>query len=352
MNSHEKAKKKFTSDEISVFCNQMAMMMNSGIPVYEGVYILYSEMEDKKTKQVLKLMDDVMKDKGTFHRAIEHCGAFPDYMIHMVQIGEETGRLEDVLHSLSAYYERDSKVKASVKSAVAYPLVLFTMMTAIMVALVWKILPLFESMFLELNADVAEATRDVMGFGLNLGKIIAIVTCSILVLAILILLYYKTESGERTIKAIFSKGRLTGRTSELLAIGKFVSSMALMIGSGMDLQGAIDAEALTGENKTVRKKIAKCAEDLRQGKRLDETLRENKLIVGMEGRMLSIANRTGALDTLFYKMSQQYNEKITTSMNRLSTVIETVLVVVLSVLVAAVLLSVMLPLVSMISAIG
>ena len=352
MSSHEKANKKFTSDEVSVFCSQMAMMMNSGIPVYEGVYILYNEMEDRKTKQVLKQMDDVMKEKGTLHKALETCNAFPEYMVHMVQIGEETGRLEDVLNSLSAYYERDSKVKASIKSAVAYPLVLFAMMTAIMIVLVVKILPLFESMFLELNADVAESTKNVMGFGLNLGKIIAIVTCSILLLVVLILLYYKTNSGERMIKSILAKSRLAGKTSELLATGKFISSMALMISSGMDLQGAIDAEAATGENRSVQKRIGKCAEDLRQGKRLDEVLRDNKLVVGLEGRMLSIANRTGALDTLFQKMSLQYNERITVSLNRTSTVIETVLVVMLSILVAAVLLSVMLPLVSMISAIG
>lgn len=352
MSSRNKASKRFTSDENSVFCNQIAMMLNSGIPIHEGTYILYNEMEDKNTKEVLRTIDEVMKDNGTLHQALDDSKAFPDYMIHMVRVGEDTGRLEEVMRSLSAYYERDSKIKAGIKSAVAYPMVLFAMMTAVMIALVWKILPLFEEMFQELNAEVAASTKEVMGFGLNFGKIVAIVTCVILGIAVFILLLYKTDGGEKRMKAFLAKSRLTAKMSELLATGKFISSMSLMIGSGMDIQGALDSEAASSENSFVKDKITQCADDFREGKHLDEALRDHKLIDGMEGRMLSVAQKTGAMDTLFDKLSNQYNDRISSSLSRLSTVIETLLVVILSVLVGAVLLSVMLPLVSMISSIG
>ncbi|MBO7634758.1 MAG: type II secretion system F family protein, partial [Lachnospiraceae bacterium] len=114
-------KKKFNSDEIAMFCDQIAMLLKGGISVYEGTYMLYSEMEDAKTKEVLRQIDLQVKENIPLYKALTATGAFPEYMVHMVEVGEKTGRLEDVMKSLAEYYERDSRVKAGLRSAIAYP---------------------------------------------------------------------------------------------------------------------------------------------------------------------------------------------------------------------------------------
>ncbi len=173
-------KKRFTSEETASFCDQIAMLLNSGIPLYEGAYILAEEVEDKRTKQVLMHIEEQVRENMPLFEALSNTGAFPDYMVHMVKVGETTGKLEDVLKSLAAYYERDAQVKDGIRSAVAFPVILFAMMAVIMLVMVFKIIPLFEGMFLELSAEVASSTKRMMDGGILAGKIMAGITCALL----------------------------------------------------------------------------------------------------------------------------------------------------------------------------
>ncbi len=115
----------FSSEEISAFCDQIAMLLNGGIPIYEGTHILYEEMDAGRTKDVLKRVDENVKSGLSFSEALKESKAFPDYLCEMVAIGETTGKLEDIMHSLAGYYERESVIKNSIRSVISYPTVLF-----------------------------------------------------------------------------------------------------------------------------------------------------------------------------------------------------------------------------------
>ncbi|MCR5768939.1 MAG: type II secretion system F family protein [Lachnospiraceae bacterium] len=348
----KKARKVFNSDEVSMFCDQIAMLFNGGISLTEGIYMLHSEMEDSRTKAVLKQLYDQTNSNMPFYEALKNTGAFPEYMVHMVEVGEKTGRLEDVMKSLAEYYERDSRIKSGIRSAIAYPMILFGVMACIMIILVWKILPMFERMFDELSSDVSSATENVLTVGLAAGKVIAVVILVLFALVIFMVLFGKTKTGSRVLKKLAGAFRPARKLMELMATGKFVSSMSLMLSSGMNTTDALESEYENCENDTVRKRIAKCIELYKGGSHLDEALRNSGLIVGMESRLVSVAVKTGGTDVIFTKLSEQYNERTTASLGKMTTIIETTLVIVLSVMVGAVLLAVMMPLVSMISSIG
>lgn len=346
------SKKRFTSDETAVFCEQIAMLLNSGIPLYEGTYILYSEMEDKAAKAVLLQVEEAVQKSLPFYEALKMTGAFPEYMVHMVQIGETTGKLEEVMHSLANYYERDSEIKAGIQSAVAYPLVLFGLMAAIMLIMVLKIIPIFETMFYELDGEVSKTTERMMNFGITTGRVAAIVTLGCLALFAAVLGWYKTADGEKKMKHFFSEFRLTKKLSNYMAAGRFVSSMALMIASGMDYKEGLDLIYEGEENKKIKEQIEICRRLIEEGTSFDEAIRLSGLIVGMDSRMITVAAKTGAVDSVFQKLGIQYNEKITQRLKKVSTKIETILIIILAVLVCTVLISVMLPLVTMISSLG
>lgn len=344
--------KKFNSDEVAMFCDQIAMLLNGGISLYEGTYMLYSEMEDAKTKEILRQIDEQVQSNVPLHKALQSTGAFPEYMVHMVYVGEKTGRLEDVMKSLSAYYERESRVKAGIRSAVAYPMILFAVMACIMVVLAWKILPMFERMFDELNSAVAASTENVLSIGLTAGRVVAIVVCVLFAVAIAIVLWSRTKSGAKVLNRFVNSFGPTRKLMLLMATGKFISSMSLMMASGMDVREGLERERDCCGNEIVKHRIDKCLNLYNDGKHLDEAIRESGLIVGMESRLITVAAKTGETDVVFTKLSEQYNDKTSEALGKLTTVIETTLVVVLSLTVGAVLLAVMLPLVSMISSIG
>lgn len=345
-------KKRFTSEETASFCDQIAMLLNSGIPLYEGAYILAGEVEDKRTKEVLSRIEELVRENMPLYEALEDTGAFPSYMVHMVKVGETTGKLEDVLRSLVSFYERDANVKAGIRSAVTFPIVLFAMMAVIMLVMVFKIIPMFEEMFLELNAEVADATRQMMNGGIFAGKLLAGVTCVLLVLLLLGLAWYRTASGEKAIKKFAMLFGPVRRLAERMAVGQFVSSIGLMTVSGMD-QGEALALAESGcSNPLVKERIAKCLELTKAGESFDEALSHSGLIIGRDNRMIGVAMKTGSTDEILSKLGRQYDEKISASLNSMSGKIETAMVVILAVMVGTILVSIMLPLVSMISSIG
>lgn len=110
--------------EISVFCQQVSMILAAGLPTYYGIMILRDETRDENTKALLEKIYAPMENGSTLHEALKETGVFPSYMVHMVQLGEETGRLEEVLVSLSDYYEREAELRSGIKHAVTYPIVM------------------------------------------------------------------------------------------------------------------------------------------------------------------------------------------------------------------------------------
>lgn len=347
-----KKQRKFTTEELGGFCKQVAMVLKSGISLDEGVYMLLEEVEDKRTKEVLEKMDEMLKDNETFHNAMKETDAFPRYLLSMVHIGEKSGKLEEVLEAMVVYYERESSMKESIRNVIAYPMIMFAMIAVILLVLVLKILPMFQNVFRNLNVDVASSSSRVMRVGMVTGEVVAIVALIILVVVAGLLLWYHTDGGEKVLKKWSGSFFATKKTARLMAIGKFVSSMSVMISSGMDPEESLDMAREVVEGTKVQKKVEKCYEGVKERKSLAESLRESKLVTGMQGRMLGVAEKSGLTEEVLNDISRQYDEQITGQLSSMCTKLETTLVLSLSLIVGAILISIMLPLVSIITAIG
>ncbi|MCI8409323.1 MAG: hypothetical protein HFJ09_08660 [Lachnospiraceae bacterium] len=344
--------RKFTTEELGGFCKQVAMVLKSGISLDEGIYMLLEEVEDKKTKEVLEKMDEMLKDNETFHHAMKETGAFLKYLLSMVHIGEKSGKLEEVLEAMVVYYERETSMKESIRNVIAYPMIMFAMIAVILLVLVLKILPMFQNVFRNLNVDVASSSSRVMRVGMITGEVVAIVALIILVVVAGLLLWYHTDGGEKVLKRWSGSFFATKKTARLMAIGKFVSSMSVMISSGMDPEESLDMAREVVEETKVQKKVEKCYEGVKERKSLADSLRESKLVTGMQGRMLSVAEKSGLTEEVLDDISRQYDEQITGQLSSMCTKLETTLVLSLSLIVGAILISIMLPLVSIITAIG
>ena len=140
--------------ELSAFCQQISLIIAAGLPTYYGVSILCDEAPDKQTRDLLEQIYKPMELGATLHSALKDTGYFPKYMINMIQLGEETGRLEEVLNSLSKYYDREDEIASGIKSAVAYPLVLSAVMIAVIVVMIAKVLPVFSQIYAELGSEL------------------------------------------------------------------------------------------------------------------------------------------------------------------------------------------------------
>ena len=346
----KKGNRKFSADETATFCSQIAMLLNGGITLYEGMDLFYEELEDKAAKDILKSVDDRLTAGSPLSEALRETGAFPYYMIQMTEVGERTGKLEEVMTSLAAYYERESAVRSGVKNVITYPIMLFSMMAVILLVLVLKILPMFEAVFNELD-NKTSGTEAMMSTGLTVSRVAACIVFAVVLILLMSLVIYRLRNGADDLSSIINTLPFTAGLSNRLGKGRFLAGLSLMVNSGMETGEAVERAAELPDDPRTLEMAGKACEMVKAGASLDEVLCGSEILSGMEGRMLNVGIKSGVADRVLEKLSDRKDEEIGEKLGGLSAKIEVALVLFLSVLVGVILLTVLIPLISVIASI-
>jgi type IV pilus assembly protein PilC len=284
-----------------------------------------------------------MKD-NSFSEAAVNCGGFPKYAVDMFVIGEKTGRLDGVLRSLSVYYERDVKIRDSVRSAVVFPLILFALLMGVMWILLTQVLPVFESAFTRLGISFDSTAGMLMQIGgalesASLG--IAFGVAGVVAFAILVMSVCGLREGLKSVAAqVFGNSALF--TS--LAEARFSASMAMTLKSGLDIDESLELALKFAPNKRVAEKIETCRASVAEGKTFNDAVLETRILSPLHCRMLALSFKTGTTDEIMELIAEKSEENAGNAIASLVGKIEPAMAFVVSVLIGLVLLSVMFPL--------
>jgi type IV pilus assembly protein PilC len=336
---------------LSVFCKELSMILQAGISLSEGVYLLLQEEPDTNGQKVLKSLHAPLEEGKPLSVSLKTSGVFPGYMVNMTEAGERTGRLAETLKSLSAHYERMDRVAAAVKNAVLYPSVMLLMMIAVVVILMTAVLPVFNDVFARLGGQMSPVAVNLMMLGewlTGASVIIAAVFSVLFVLALLIWLIPKLRDGAKRFFLHSFGGRGVFRET---ASARFVSAMAMALASGLDTQEAVTmAAGVSGGSKAVLKKTDACMERLNVGGTLSESLRDVGIISVRDSRFLSLGGASGMADAAMADIARRAERDVHDRIESVVGRIEPTLIIVTSLIVGVVLLSVMLPLMGIMTA--
>lgn len=341
-----------SSGELSGFCAQIAMILKAGVSVREGLCILRDDARDAGERALLSGMASLSEQGVVFSEVLRRSGAFPKYFTDMVEIGEQSGRLDEVLESLTEYYAREQSIAASVRDAVAYPLIMLAMMTLVIAVLAVKVLPVFAEVFSQLGAQVSVFAEGVLKLGGTLGGISAALVACLAVLAAVFAAMRASAAGRRALSRFFSVFWPTRRLAAKIALGRFAGAMSLMLSSGMDADRSMELAGRLVDNPVVTARIADSRRRIGQGAGFAEAVAESGVFSGISARMISVGFRTGTVDSVMKKLADRSEEEIDAELSALVAAVEPTLVSVLSVAVGMILLSVMLPLMGIMSSIG
>ena len=341
-----------SNSEIAAFCRQTAMIIHAGITPAEGMDILIQDTVTKEGKELLKTIGDACKRGEYFHQAMASTGLFPDYVIRLTTLGEESGNLDDVLVSLAQYYEREDAIADSVKTAVTYPLIMIAMMFLVIIVLVVKVLPIFKQVFMQLGTEMSPLATSLLNIGNTLSKYSIVITIILFIVVAACLILYKTSVGRRKINQLLTQFPLTKNFYDKIAAGRFASGMYMIISSGMDTYQGLDLISEIVENDNMKQKITLCKKEMAQQSNLPEALAKGEIFSNLHARMVAIGFRSGSIDTVMKQIARNYEEETDKQINRIISVIEPTLVILLSLVVGIILLSVLLPLMGIMSSIG
>lgn len=339
-------------DEISMFCGQVALILKSGIQLHDGMDTLCEGIEDSKAKEIFSQVSEVVSETGSLHEALKTAGIFPEYMVNMVLIGEEAGKLEEVMESLTLYYENENVIKKSIHTAITYPIVLVCMMAVVLSVLITRVMPLFEEIFTNLGTEMSATGKMVMNFGINFGKVTLIIIVAILLIALCLYAVVTFTGNQHKVREYVQKLPFLKKLNRTITSARLSSVLAMMLSSGFELEKALELAPGVVTDRITKQKIKECAHMVQEGTSFVEAITKIKVFPALHTRMINVGFKAGQLDEVMKRLSKLYEDEVNDEIAKVVSFIEPTMVAFLSVIIGGILISIMLPLASIMSSIG
>ena len=336
-----------------MFCSELAMLLDAGLTLSDSVQVMQEDESGKEARVIMQALYDSLSLGNQFSAALKEVAVFPKYMVHMVEVGEKTGRLVQTLNAISEYYERQTRLSVTIKNSVLYPAVLLILMIVVVLILIVQVLPIFNDIFSRLGTQMDAFAIRLMQFGSWLGNAavgIAIVFCVIFALA---LVMWLVPAFRKVVAQGFSNKFGSRGIFGKIASSRFVFAMTLGMASGLDTAESIGiASAVSGGSRAVDDMHKNCVSLLESGKTLSEALCGAGILSPQDGKMLSVGSVSGKADLAMSEIARRSDVDVRDSIDRIVGRVEPTLVILSSVVVGVILLSVMLPLMGIMTSIG
>ncbi|WP_295504535.1 type II secretion system F family protein [uncultured Streptococcus sp.] len=336
--------KKIKLKDISLFCKQMSVMLESGIPLNNAVDILEQQATSKNLKSSLKIVSKSLKEGSQLSKAmLDQEGMFPDLLIRMVQAGEKTGKLDEVLEKMSEHYNKELKTSRQIRGAMIYPAVLAFLAVAAVLALLYVVIPSFSGIFEQSGMAMPLPTRIVLAASNFVRSYWYILFGVTGILVFLFLRYRSTEAGRYQLDRLKLWLPVIKGPMQKIVTARFASTLAILTSAGIPLVEAIESAAATTNNAVVIEKMKIANEGLQKGERLTGMITATGLFPPMMLSMVKIGEESGSLESMLVKTSDYYEEELETAIKQLLSLLEPAMIIVMGVIIGGIVASVMLP---------
>jgi len=335
---------KVTKRDIAVLCRQFSTMLSAGISIVSCLDILAKQMENKTLKKaIFEVYQDVQKGQTLSLAMKKHEKVFPILLINMVEVGEISGNLDLLTKRMASYFENQSKIQNKIKNALIYPTVLSIVTLLVVIFLFTMVMPTFVEMFKSNQLLLPFSTRLMLvisNWVINYWHIFFIFS---IVLIGSIKYFAKTDKGILLIDSLIIKIPIIKRLAINTIISKFSRIMSILLSSGMPLFQAMDVAIKVVDNKVVSNKLKEIKEDIRIGKTLSEAIKNADIFHAMVYSMIKVGEESGALDELLYKIADYYDDEIEYTMERITALIEPILIIFIAIIIGFIVVSITMP---------
>ena len=344
-------KLKLSMKDISMLTRQLSSMLLAGVTLVKALNILYLQMEKKNIKECIrKLYESVQKGEQLSEAMSKQKGLYPELMISMVEAGEASGKLDSIMLKVAELFEKDVKLRAKVKTAMTYPIILSLLCIAVVLILVTKVLPVFMGMF---TADMVLPlpTRILLAFSAALTGYWYVFIVGIFVIIVAFRAYVNMEEGRKNWDAFKMKLPLIGNTITKISAVRFSRTLSTLLGSGMTLLQALEIVIKVVGNRSVMEGLILTREDIRKGMTLSSSLRKVDVLPPMVYSMIGIGEESGTMEKMLEKCAEYYDDEVENSIQKLVSMIEPILIIFMGGIVGFIIISIMLPVFSIYSSV-
>ncbi|HOA41561.1 MAG TPA: type II secretion system F family protein [Halanaerobiales bacterium] len=343
-----KASGRVKTKDLTIFSHQFAAMFDAGISLVDALNILYEEAEHPKLKEVIReIQEDIETGSSLSDAMSRHPKVFPELYCQLVRAGETGGVLNTVLNQLAAHYDKQEEINGKVKSALYYPITILVIAVFVVIFLVVKIVPTFVGMFNSFGAALPLPTRILLGASdflqtywwallLGIGGLLAIFYS-----------YRQTSSGELQLDKLILKIPVIGNMMQKVILSRFSSTLAILLGSGVDLISSLNIVEDVVGNKVYANALVEARGQVREGVSFSRPLANMPIFPSILVQMVKIGEESGNLEMMLNKVSNFYDREVGNAVEASISLIEPLMIVFLAGVVGFIVISIVLPMFEM-----
>lgn len=342
-----------SSKDIAIFTRQFSVMIDAGLPLVQCLEILGQQQDNKAfQKVILQVRQDVEAGSSLAEAMRKHPQAFDDLYVNMVAAGEAGGILDTILQRLANYIEKAVKLKAQVRAALIYPTAVVTIAVIVVYIILWKVIPVFATLFEGLGAQLPFLTRVIVGISNFIGRFWWLIFLLVAAAVIAIRQYYQTPNGRYQIDRLLLKAPVIGIVLRKIAVARFCRTLGTLLASGVAILESLDITARTAGNAVLEEAILNVRKEVEEGKTVADPLARTEQFPPMVCQMIGVGEQTGAMDTMLSKIADFYEDEVDRAVEGLMSLIEPVIIAFLGVVIGTIVVAMYLPMFSLISQIG
>ncbi len=340
--------------QLTQFSRQLSTLQDAGLPILRSLRILEQQQKAGLLKGILRQVADDVESGSTLSEAMSrHPKAFDRLFVNMVQAGEAGGVLEIILRRLAEFMEKGQRLKKKVIGAMIYPLAVMTFAMAIVLLLMWLVVPKFEEIFKDFDTELPGVTvallmaSNWLVYQYGWVYILASPFAFILILKLM----RQFAAGRYVLDWIKLHIPVMGQIVGKSSIARFTRTLGTLIAAGVPILEAINITRETTGNEIYARALARVHDAIREGDTFANPLRAAKVVDGIVTNMIDVGEETGDLDKMLLKVADNYDEEVEVLVSSLVSLLEPIMVIALGCIVGFIVIALFMPLVKLITAV-
>lgn len=342
--------------DLVIFTRQLSTMISAGVPLNRSLATMQMQTSNKYFNNIIGEVAKDVEGGLNFADALnKHPDVFNEIYVNMVKAGESGGILDDILKRLAAQVEKDATMRKKIKSAMAYPTVIFGITIIAFFGIMIFVIPKIGAIIKDLGGPDAELPiyTEIMLSISDFMRSNAIIIIIVLGLGIFVLRrYIRTPKGKYNFHKFLLKIPIINTIIIKVALARFARTFASLMSAGVAVLEALEVTGSVIGNKVIEEELREAAKEVRNGKQLSEPLSNSKYFPAIVSQMLAVGEETGQIDTILIKVADFYEEEVDAVIDGLSSLIEPIMIVVLGAMVGVIAASVMGPIASLSQNVG
>lgn len=319
---------KFKMEELAFNCRQLSAMLSSGLTLVRALDILSKEQPKEATRQIFREVYEEVQKGSSFSDALRmQQGAFPNFLVSMVQAGESSGQLDIIVRRLEEYYDKQNKLNNKIRGAVMYPIILAVLCVIIVIALFTFILPTFKDLMTE------EDMKGLTGFLFKLADSMTgywyIYVGTVLAVIFIVKYTLKIPSVRYKFDKMICKMPKVGKLVVKVYTGKFARTLSSLYSSGIPMVEALERSAAILGNTFIEQSFVTVISEVKQGEQLSVSIQRTGIFESMFCSIIFVGEESGALDSILEKSAGFYEDEADSAIQRLVGLIEPVMIIIM-----------------------